>query len=259
ALFKSDAMVQSADTITSRAEEAVRQYEENPTITGKINAAVDALIRMETKEADQRAIDILTKAYERTNSYQFKVRIGDIRIEEGKRRFRELVKAGDKVGAAEQAKKQLEFELAEFAERSEKYPTDLSVKFELGRRQFLSNNLDEAIASFQQAARDPRRRLAAMNYLGQAFARKGWAREAAETYEKALEGELPETREKDLRYSLGGVLVDLGELERAQDEYSKVAQMDFGYKDVRERLEAVRKQVEMQSSETGAGEENDPA
>lgn len=243
-LLEKDSMLQGRAYLEKQIVITINQYEAAPTVPGKINAAVDALLKLEEEAYENQAIDILTKAHKDTSAYQFKVRIGDIRIRQMTRRFQKLKSTNDKTGAAAQAKQQLEFELEEFAERATNYPTDLAIKYELGRRQFLSGDLDAAIASFQQAQRDPRKHIAAMNYLGQAFAKKGWFREAAETYEKALQAEMTEERGKDLRYSFADVLEKMDELERARDQLSIVAQTDFNYKDVRQRMENIHKKLQ---------------
>ena len=124
------------------------------------------------------------------------------------------------------------------------YPTDLPLKYELGRRQFLAKKYDDAIASFQQAQRDPRRHISAMSYLGQAFARKEWYREAGDTFERALQSEMTEERRKELLYYHGQALQEMGDVKRAQDQFSEVAQLDFTYKDVREQLESIRAQLD---------------
>jgi tetratricopeptide (TPR) repeat protein len=100
-------------------------------------------------------MDVLRKAHHDLNAYQFKLRLGDIRIRQMSRRYRDLVTAGDKAAAIEQARAQLDFELEEYKERCHNYPTDLALKFELGKRLFLATKYDEAIASLQQAQRDP--------------------------------------------------------------------------------------------------------
>ncbi len=239
-LAQSDQMVQSESIVEKQIERARAEYLADPTIGGKVDAVVDALVKTEDEAFENEAIDILRKAHTDIGAYRFKMRIGDIRIKQMTRRYRELLSEGDKAAAAEQAKRQLEFELEEYGERAVNYPTDLRIKFELGRRQLIAGQLDEAIASLQQAQRDPRRHAQALNYLGQAFAKKGWLREAAETYERALDAELPEARVKELRYNLGDVLEQMDELDRAQDEFSAVAQIDYNYKDVRDRLEGIR-------------------
>ena len=249
-LIQQDAMVKEDSFLQAEAERAVAAYEEAPTAPGKIMAAAKALTQIEDEAYENQAIDILSKAHRDTGAYQFKMQIGDIRMRQETRRYRKLTAAGDGQGAAQQLQKLLAFELDEFSERAENYPTNLVIKYELGRRQFLAGNYDDAIGSFQQAQRDPKRHLHALNYLGQTFAKKGWLQEAADTYKKALEGDLTEARSKDIRYSYGDVLEKMGDLAGAQGEFSAVAQVDFNYKDVRERLESVRKQLEQAGSST---------
>ncbi|MCD6304633.1 MAG: hypothetical protein J7M21_06690, partial [Planctomycetes bacterium] len=200
--------------------------------------------------------DVLAKAHKDTGAYQFKMRMGDIRIRQMSRRYRQLRDSGDIQGAREQAKRQLAFELDEYTERAANYPTDLSIKYELGRRQFLAGKYDEAIANLQQAQRDPRRALRARSLIGQAFMKKGWLEEAAETFERALQAELTEEQAKELRYYLGNVFQQMGKIKQAQEQFSLVAQTDYNYKDVRERIEKLRKQISEQG-EAAKGEQQE--
>jgi len=238
-LVQKDMLAQDRQFLETQIESSREDYLESPTVPGKISALVDALLKIEEEGYENEAIDILTKAHTDTGAYQFKVRIGDIKIRQMTRRYRELADAGDEKAATEHLKNQLAFELAEYTERAINYPTDLALKFELGRRQLLSKQYDEAIASLQHAQRDPRRHVAAMNYLGQAFEAKEWYREAADTFQRALTTEMSEERTKEIHYNYGSVLEKTGDLERARDEFSIVAQIDFNYKDVRQRLENV--------------------
>ena len=244
-LIQKDSLVQDKRFLAEQVEQSRKDYLETPTAQGKINGLVDALLKFEDESYENEAIDVLAKAAKDTGAYQNQMRIGDIKIRQMTRRYRKLVADKDIEGAKAQARKQLEFELAEFTDRVANYPTDLPLKYELGRRQFLSGRYDDAIASLQQAQRDPRRHIPAMNYLGQAFTRKEWYREAAETYERVLNAEMTEDRSKELRYNLGHAMEKMGELVRAQDEFSRVAQIDYNYKDVRERLERIRKQLDV--------------
>ena len=240
-LIQQDSMIQDKEYLASQVEKARAEYLASPAVPGKINAYVEALLKFEDDTHENQAIETLTQATKATGSYQFKMRIGDIRIRQMTRAFRKLKDAGKDTEAGEQARGQLAFELEEYAERAVNYPTDLSIKYELGKRQYMAGRHDDAIASLQQASNDPRRRLSAMTFLGLSFAKKGWLREAAETYERALEGDAPELRTKDLLYNLGDVLEKMDEADRAQDAFSRLAQIDFQYKDVRERLDRLRK------------------
>ena len=78
---------------------------------------------------------------------------------------------------------------------------------------------------------------------------------AAETFERALETEMTEERAKELRYFLGDVLMRMEEMPRALEQFSAVAQVDYNYRDVRERIEEIRKKTE----EGGAPESETPA
>jgi tetratricopeptide (TPR) repeat protein len=242
-LMQKDALVKDRGYLEAEIERARREYLERPTVPGKINGFVDALLRIEEEAYENEGIDVLLKAQRDTGVYQFKMRVGDIRMKQMSRRYRQLLESGEREAATEQARRQLAFELEEFAERAANYPTDMGIKFELGRRQFLAGKHDDAIASLQQAQRDPQRVLRASSLIGQAFARKGWFREAADTYERALKMDVPEERAKELRYNLGDVLEKMDQVERAQEQFSIVAQVDYNYKDVRERMEATRQKI----------------
>lgn len=239
-LAQRDAMVKDEDYLNQNIEQTREEYLANPSATGKIAALVDALLAMEQDSYENEAIDVLTKAHNDNGAYQFKMRIGDIRIRQMTRRYRKLLAEGNKKAAAEQARSQLAFELEEFTERSLNYPTDMSIKFELGRRHYLAGNLDEAIAALQQAQRDPRRQLRATTMLGQAFAKKEWYDEASETFQRALEIDMTEDRAKEIRYYLGDAFEKMGKNAEALEQFSHVAQVDYNYLDVRERVDKLR-------------------
>jgi tetratricopeptide (TPR) repeat protein len=239
-LLESDQISKTASAKERQLARARAGYEEEPTVPGKITALADALVAFDEEGYENEAIDILNKAWKDTGTYRFKMRVGDIRMKQMTRQYNKLVKAGDRERAMEVAKEQLAFELQEYAERAANYPTDLPLKYELGKRQFLAGKFDDAIASLQQARRDPKNRLRAMNMLGMAFFKKQWYSEAADTLAEALEGEVSEARAKELRYNLGQVYEAMEEAEKALEQYSEVAQIDYNYRDVRERIEKLR-------------------
>ena len=124
------------------------------------------------------------------------------------------------------------------------YPTDLGLKYEYGKRLLQGRRYDEAIPVFQEAQSDPRHRLAASNCVGQCFYHKQWYADAVETFERALKvvesGE--EAIAKELRYNLGRAYEADSQAEEALQCFRMIAQIDFNYRDVRERIDALRKQ-----------------
>ncbi|MBI5723278.1 MAG: tetratricopeptide repeat protein [Planctomycetes bacterium] len=239
--IEADALVKSDDYLQRQIEKARSDYLASSNVPGKVNAFADALIHKEEDSYENEAIDVLAKAHKELGAYQFKMRIGDIKIRQMTRRLHKLQEQKEKAAADQQYKALRAFELEEYAERVTNYPTDLGIKFELGRRQFEAGKYDEAIASLQQAQRDPRRGVNAAVLLGQAFSRKGWLKEASETFERALQTVDTEEKAKNLRYALGDVLEKQGNLAKAQEQFSLVAQIDFNYQDVRQRLDSLRK------------------
>ncbi len=194
--------------------------------------------------ASDAAIDVLDKAFSDSKAYRFKVRLDDIKIRQHRRRYNKVMTdQGKEAALAFYLKEVLPFELTVFAERARNYPTDLAIKYELGRRQYQAGQIDEAIAALQQAQRDARHRITSMLLLGQAFAKKGWHREASETYAKALEQDPSEDRRKELHYNLAMSYKALGDRQKALDSFSAVAQMDYNFRDVRQQIDALRKEM----------------
>jgi tetratricopeptide (TPR) repeat protein len=249
-LLQKDSIVKGKDHLKQQIEKARKEYEQSPEVTGKVNAYVDALLKFEEDEYENQAVQVLEKAWKDAGAYQFKMRIGDIRIRQLSRRFRQLRDAGKTEEAKRIARKQLAFEIQEYAERVKNYPTELGLKYELGRRLFVAGKYDDAIGMFQQAQRDPRRHVTCMSYLGQAFMKKQWWQEAVDTFNRLLQGDLSEDRAKEIRYYLAQCLEQLGKLAEAEEQFSAVAQIDFNFRDTRQCLERVR-QKKAESGETG--------
>ena len=132
-----------------------------------------------------------------------------------------------------------EFQLADTLRRVERYPTDLQIRFELGVLYFQAGKVNEAIQEFQKAQSNQNRRLQAMNYLGQCFARRGMNEMAARKLQEAIkEKPLFDDEKKDLVYNLAGVLEKMGKLEEAVKELEQIYQEDIGYRDVAARVDA---------------------
>jgi tetratricopeptide (TPR) repeat protein len=242
-LSQADQLYQSPARIEESIAKARAEYEASPEVAGKIDALVQALLQVEEEGCENEAIDVLKKAYADTKAYRFKSRIDDILIRQVRRRLA-LLKAQNKTEEARQLEGQvLTMELGIFAERALNYPTDLAIKYELGIRQLDTGHIDEAIASLQQARRDPKRRITSLMYLGRAFERKGWHKEAVESYQQALEAEPSDERAKAIQYNLGLIFRTMGQKQQALDHFSIVAQMDYTYRDVRQQIEELRREI----------------
>ena len=133
----------------------------------------------------------------------------------------------------------LDFQLAECQKRVEKFPTDLAIRFEMGVLYFQAGKISEAISEFQKAQGNPHKRLAAMSYLAQCFAKRKMFDLAARTLQNAIkEKPVFDDEKKDLIYNLGCVLEGMGKKEEAVEQFKIIYETDISYKDVAAKVDA---------------------
>ena len=131
------------------------------------------------------------------------------------------------------------FQLAECQKRVEKYPTDLSIRFEMGQLYFQAGKMSEAIQEFQKAQGNPHKRVAAMSYLAQCFAGRNMNDMAARKLQEAIKEKVVfDDEKKDLIYNLGIVLEKMGKSGEAVEQFKQIYEVDIGYKDVAAKVDA---------------------
>jgi len=131
------------------------------------------------------------------------------------------------------------YQLAECQKRSERYPTDLTIRFELGQLYFQAGKISEAIKEFQKAQGNPHKSIAAKNYLAQCFAKRGINDLAATTLQEAIKEKLVfDEEKKELIYNLGCVFEKMAKKEDAIAQFKQIYAVDAGYKDVGEKMDA---------------------
>ena len=118
---------------------------------------------------------------------------------------------------------------------------DYTARYDLGAAYKEMGLLDEAITEFQAALRAVPKSLATMEMLGQCFLEKGEPRAAIRTLQRALS--VPTEVEDDflgIYYYLGQCYEATGNPDQALEVYEKVFSLDINFKDVTERLRALR-------------------
>jgi len=249
-LQASDGVVKSDDYRKILLNDARHKLAIDPRSAQNIINLAKTLADTEADENENEAINLLEDAYADRNDFTFKQRADEIKINQLKRHLRKVRKMAEHNPAALQVKQQLEqltrqlkqTELLHWEHTVEQYPTDLQAKYEYALRLMANEQYDQAIPLFQQARRDPRRRIGSMAKIGTCFFRKGWLTDATEVFLSAIEEyELKDDAiAKDLQYNLGLCYEKQGEVEKALDVYRKIAQIDFGYRDVSQRVDALR-------------------
>jgi len=255
----------AADRVVLRNKE---EYETRPNDPSTISKYAKSLLERGTPEDEALAYKILTKGYESTQVYRLKQAAGDIRLRVMRRKLVQLRDAAEAAPGDEARKSAYESglrqyrdaELKEYAERVDHYPTDLQLKYELGKRYQELGQHDKAIEQFQVAQHAPGIANTVANLLGQSFLAMGWLDESADTFRRALSEHEFQGDELglNLRYNLMTTLTRQAEehrsLEAAEEAFklaSGIAIQQIGYRDIRERREKL--QALVKELRTGAG------
>lgn len=131
-------------------------------------------------------------------------------------------------------------EVEVFSARSARYPENTAFRYELGLRLKAARNVPEAIKQFQEVLQnDVRRKGAVALELGECFQSIRQYDLAMRNYLLALDAltdREPEQRKRAL-YRAGVLAAGMGDADNARKHLSTLAGIDFGYRDVAQRLD----------------------
>lgn len=263
-LYSQDRMVKTEDYRASAVEDARKAHAEDPELSKNIFNLADALADLEKDDAEDEAIQLLNAAAESQKDFRLKERAGQIRIRQAQRRLRaakKQLKAQPEDPATQASVRELtealhRTELEHYGLCVENHPTDLSAKYEYGLRLMRNERYNEAIPLFQDAQKDPRRRISAMDKIGYCFFKKGWYADAIDVFSRAIDAyEIKDDAiAKELRYNLARAHESQDDKERALELYRRIAQLDFGYKDVSERVDRLRTELKSTGPDAPSGD-----
>jgi tetratricopeptide (TPR) repeat protein len=133
-----------------------------------------------------------------------------------------------------------QFVFDDLAQRVERYPNDLHLRYELGVQYFTYEYYDDALTHLQLAQKSPKDRLWALYYLAMCFLMKGQTDMAVMQLETARDA-LPTMDElkKKVVYQLGLCAEEAGDLEKAYQYYKDIYSTDVGFEDLADRMLAV--------------------
>ncbi|MCP4249979.1 MAG: hypothetical protein GY778_23305 [bacterium] len=242
-LHDKERMIQTSDRLAQLVRRAEHEMAENPGVPGKVMDLVDLLCREDDETNENKAIGVLVDQFKQYGEYRYKLKADDIRMRQLGRAYRQIKAAGDADAARAARVKQLTYEIAVYADRIKQYPTDQRIRYEYGRRLFSARKVDEAIPMFQAARADGKNRSNCDLYLGRCFYAKGYLRQATDTLARAIEAhEIDDDDQgKALRYWLGRAQEADGAAEKATDTYGQLLQIDYNYRDVRDRMDKLIK------------------
>src|SRR5438876_11538130 len=145
-------------------------------------------------------------------------------------------KKSDQLKAAKA--KRAEILIDDARERVARNPTDLQLRFELGKNLFDAGRFREALPELQRARQNPHARLKAMNLLGCCYSELEMLDLAMKQLEEASKEIVSmDATKKEIVYNLGLVYERMGEPEKSLACMKQIYEVDYGYRDVARRVE----------------------
>jgi tetratricopeptide (TPR) repeat protein len=255
-LEEQERIVKTEDTVERLLAAAQEEYQKRPGDLPTIERMAKLLLERGKLADQEKAYQLYMTSYAETKQFRLRELAGDIRIRQARKKVTELKEMLAKSPGSEMIQRMLDtaqedfakLELVEFKARVDNYPSDLSRRFELGKRYFAMGQFHEAIEQFQESQHDPKNRAAALNLLGQSFQRIEWNDEAIDTFRHALEvKDILVDLEMELRYELMTALQakaekeqDIPSAEEADRLASGIARQQMSFRDIRHRREAIK-------------------
>ena len=130
-------------------------------------------------------------------------------------------------------------QVAEAKRRVDQNPTDPQLRFELGSALYNSGDFSAAIPHLQQATRNPHIRTKVLLLLGRTFKAKGMFDLSIKQLSDALADlHAMDNTKKEVLYEKGIIHEEMGDKESALDCFKQIYEVDYGYRDVAQRVES---------------------
>jgi len=123
--------------------------------------------------------------------------------------------------------------------RVDQNPTDPQLRFEYGQALYYAGDYGEAIPQLQQATRNPHIRTRVLLLLGRTFRAKKMFDLAIKQLSDALADlHVMDSTKKEVLYEKGLIHEEMGDKEKALDCFKQIYEVDYGYRDVAQRVES---------------------
>ncbi|MGJ8644840.1 MAG: tetratricopeptide repeat protein [Luteolibacter sp.] len=130
-------------------------------------------------------------------------------------------------------------QVAEAKRRIDQNPTDPQLRYDLGNALYKSGDYTGAIPHLQQATRNPHIRTKVLLLLGRTFRAKGMFDIAIKQLTDALADlHAMDGIKKEVLYEKGLIHHEVGDKPAALDAFKQIYEVDYGYRDVAQRVES---------------------
>lgn len=238
-LERSQRMHRSEEELREDLTRLEDQFADAPTDPALMLRLAELHEKLKDPEA---ALEFVERAaeYDR-NSYEMLDRLGKLKTKVLKKGLARADRDGDAAKASQLEDELKAFEVENCERRVALRPGDGALRLELGRLLHRRGDHDQAIGELQKAVSDPRCAKDAGFYLAQSFQAKGFNDLARKEYERSLEGNpARDERAKEVLYNLGAIAEAEGKVDDARSFYTRIFEVDIGYRDVADKMEQFR-------------------
>ena len=127
--------------------------------------------------------------------------------------------------------------IASFERRVSDRPTDMGLRFELGKAYYIGSMNDRAISEFQQSVKDPKKKSQSHLFLGKAFQKKKMFDMADKQYVAAEADVLSQEIKLDIMYHRAKLAAEAGKIPAAIEMGNKIVEIDINYRDIAQLVE----------------------
>jgi tetratricopeptide (TPR) repeat protein len=140
---------------------------------------------------------------------------------------------------AEIERQKAEYQIEDVKRRVEKYPNDLLIRYDYAVMLYKLARYNEALQEFQKTRNHGSRRVASIIHMAKIFMATGKNDFAVTRFQEALKEKVGmDDEKKDIIYTLAGLLEKMGKPEEAIDQYKVIYEVDIGYRDVANKVDA---------------------
>lgn len=241
-------IIRTADDADAAIEIKKEEVEANPDNTRIIRELGDLYVKAkrfdEARATYERALEVDPKdMYTSERLGTLEERQHEEAVENAKAALTQSPEdAGLKGKLQEALQARNEFRLVEYPRRVAAHPTDYALKYNLGELYHLNKRHDDAIAQFQQSAKDPKFATGSNYKIGQCFFAKKLYDLAIKQYNTALNSiaEPDSDLAKNVRYDLADAQIAKGNNEEALELLEEIMSVDINFRDVSHKVDQIR-------------------
>ena len=244
---KDNAILRTDDDVLAAIEVCKKRLAENQQNKKELRRLSELYLKLLRYDEAMQILEKLTQLD--PTSFDIKSKISECKVLKAEAKIQALQEKLKKSPQDAKLKQELqkavqtksEVEIQEYELQIKAQPTNYEVRYKLGVALFQIDKIDEAIGNLQHAIKDPKYKINAYSYMGQAFTKKKEYDMAIEQF-KSLLGILnpKENMYRDTLYNMGVSYESAKRYPEAMEVFMTIYKADIGFKDIQAKVKKLR-------------------